>query len=121
MTLGELDATMTLLGQKFRDFESKSCAAYQTYELPKEAEKHQRANAKKAARTSTQSASKGKRKADASTPEQLKLSRKKVIFSLSTYKYHSLGDYAANIKMYGTCDSYSTELVSNSTSKASFD
>jgi hypothetical protein len=118
-TLEELEATTTLLGQKFKDFESKSCAAYQTYELPKEAEKRQRATAKKATRTSTPPASKGKRKADTSTSEQLKLGRKKVNFSLSTYKYHSLGDYVANIKMYGTCDSYSTELVGGSTSKTS--
>ena len=39
-------------------------------------------------------------------------SRNEVTFSIATYKFHSLGDYAAHIKMYGTCDSYSTESVS---------
>lgn len=33
-------------------------------------------------------------------------------FSLTSYKYHSLGDYPATIRHYGTLDSFSTEPVS---------
>jgi hypothetical protein len=32
-------------------------------------------------------------------------------FNLETYKFHSLGDYAASIRLHGTRDSYSTQLV----------
>ena len=32
--------------------------------------------------------------------------------NLNTYKFHSLGDYASTIRMYGTTDSYTTEVVS---------
>jgi len=33
--------------------------------------------------------------------------------NLNTYKFHSLGDYSASIRKYGTSDSYTTELVSS--------
>lgn len=34
-------------------------------------------------------------------------------FSLKTFKFHSLGDYPATIRQFGTTDSYSTEPVSD--------
>lgn len=37
--------------------------------------------------------------------------RRRKTFNLNTYKIHSLGDYVATIKEYGTTDSYSTEPV----------
>ncbi len=33
-------------------------------------------------------------------------------FNLQTYKLHSLGDYVRTITMFGTTDSYSTQIVS---------
>ena len=38
--------------------------------------------------------------------------RQRKILNINTYKYHSLGDYAATIRRIGTTDSYSTESVS---------
>lgn len=38
--------------------------------------------------------------------------RRRKILNINTYKYHSLGDYAATIRRIGTTDSYSTESVS---------
>ncbi|KAG6913738.1 hypothetical protein DXG01_004665, partial [Tephrocybe rancida] len=38
--------------------------------------------------------------------------RKEKKFSLSTYKFHSMGDYTSTIRYFGTTDSYSTEIVS---------
>ena len=32
-------------------------------------------------------------------------------FSLLTYKLHALGDYAASIRLFGTTDSYTTQIV----------
>ena len=105
MTLKELNKTTTLLGQKVKEFQTKTCSAYRTYELPKETEKRWRAKAKKA----SQLLGKGKQKAAA---EPSKMSSKEATFNTMTYKFHSLDDYVVNIKMYGTCDSYSTEPVS---------
>lgn len=34
------------------------------------------------------------------------------MFSLGTYKLHSLGDYVQMIRAFGTTDSYSTQTVS---------
>ena len=35
--------------------------------------------------------------------------------NLNTYKFHSLGDYVATIRLFGTTDSYSTQVVSLTT------
>ena len=37
--------------------------------------------------------------------------RKPMTLSLSTIKYHFLGDYVQHIRQWGTTDSYSTQLV----------
>jgi len=34
-------------------------------------------------------------------------------FNLATYKFHALGDYVRNIRLFGTTDSYTTQLVSS--------
>jgi hypothetical protein len=44
------------------------------------------------------------------TRPNLKANQRK--FNLATYKTHLLGDYIKSIHMYGTTDSYSTQLVS---------
>jgi hypothetical protein len=33
-------------------------------------------------------------------------------FNLSTYKFHSMGDYVQTIKLFGTMDSFTTQIVS---------
>ena len=38
--------------------------------------------------------------------------RRRKKFNVNTYKFHSYGDYANTIRIYGTTDSFSTELVS---------
>lgn len=37
----------------------------------------------------------------------------KKVLNLNTYKFHALGDYVATIRLFGTTDSYSTQLVSS--------
>ena len=37
--------------------------------------------------------------------------RQSKTLNINTYKFHSYGDYARTIWMYGTMDSYSTESV----------
>ena len=36
------------------------------------------------------------------------------LFNLNTYKLHALGDYVHTIHMFGTTDSYTTQIVSQS-------
>ena len=93
-TLGILSHVTTSIGDKFRVFVEKTCAAFETRELERERVARQRRQEK----TGVQKASKSSRK-----PKQL---------NLATYKYHSLGDYVETIRRFGTTDSYSTQAVS---------
>lgn len=40
-------------------------------------------------------------------------SSKKKKLNLNTYKFHALGDYVTTIRLFGTTDSYSTQVVSS--------
>ncbi|KAG6908713.1 hypothetical protein DXG01_003558, partial [Tephrocybe rancida] len=44
------------------------------------------------------------------TAEKRQTARKERKFSLSTYKFHAMGDYVSAIRTFGTTDSYSTEI-----------
>ena len=46
-----------------------------------------------------------------SSPQKHNSARKLKLFSLKTYKYHSLGDYCNTIWWFGMTDSYSAQLV----------
>lgn len=93
-TLDILSHVTTSLGNSFRVFVEKTCAAFQTRELERERVARQRRQEK----TAVQKAGECVRK-----PKQL---------NLKTYKYHSLGDYVETIRRFGTTDSYSTQSVS---------
>ncbi|KAI3997994.1 hypothetical protein K525DRAFT_275768 [Schizophyllum commune Loenen D] len=77
--------------------------SYATVELPKEASARARRDAQKAATAAGQPAL---LPADIPVPK----TRKAKTLNLSTYKFHALGDYVRSIKLYGTTDSYSTQL-----------
>jgi len=94
-TLKIFDETTVILGQQFRSFTSVTCPAFDTYELPCEFDRRK---------------SRKQKESDAGTSAPITRQRK--TFNLQTYKYHSLGDYVSTIKRLGTCDSYSTQVVS---------
>jgi hypothetical protein len=96
-TLKILDATTISLGQQFRVFVNTTCSAFDTRELDREANARKRRKAKEPG---------------ANLNNTTTTSRRRKKFNLETYKYHSLGDYRAMIEMFGTCDSYTTEVVS---------
>jgi len=83
-TLGLLEGVTRELGLLMRQFRDKTSDEYNTVELPRESRTH-----KGGARSS----------------------KKKL--NLNTYKFHALGDYVATICLFGTTDSYSTQLVSS--------
>lgn len=92
ITLNILDHQTTILGSELRDFQKKTCADFDTYELRRETEARHRREVKKGSSGTS--------------------GRIRKVINLQTYKFHALGDYVATIRMIGTTDSYSTELVS---------
>ncbi|KAL1658267.1 hypothetical protein EV122DRAFT_182009, partial [Schizophyllum commune] len=102
-TLDLLESLTQEFGKLMREFEQMS-RSYATVELPKEASARARRDAQKAATAAGQPAL---LPADIPVPK----TRKAKTLNLSTYKFHALGDYVRSIKLYGTTDSYSTQLV----------
>jgi hypothetical protein len=126
-TLAVMDRLTILLGKKLSSFEKNICSAYRTRELKREMEARGRRQAKKDAPNSTTAPlepqanestsdpighSSGHRTSNLSTdPTKGATIRRATGFSLHTYKLHALGDYPSTIRMFGTTDLYSTELV----------
>ncbi|KAF4567102.1 hypothetical protein EYR36_010718 [Pleurotus pulmonarius] len=100
-TVTYLDDLTTKLGNIMRDFEKLTCSEYNTVELPKET----------AARIRRQAQSAQKATETVATSQQPATGGKKGRkLNLFTYKWHALGDYARTIKLFGTTDSYSTQI-----------
>lgn len=95
-TLDFLDRTFKVLSRQLRKFRDFTCAAFETVELAKE----------KAARQ--------RRLAQCSGPDTSPESNGPRVkkFNLSTYKFHAMGDYVQTIKLFGTTDSFTTQIVS---------
>jgi len=93
-TLNHLEAQTKILGQQMRAFRDTTKDSFNTVELPSET----------AARKRRSLATEG----DTSTRPRGPL---KKVLNLRTYKFHALGDYVQSIRLFGTVDSYSTQLV----------
>lgn len=141
LSLDLLDSITIQLGQSLRDFQEKTCSAFNTQELQREAAARERRTGKKAAAnkiaaentdaaigsntivvsTSPPSSVEPNvpvspsipiTKKQASKPLTTKaVGRRHKVLNLNTYKDHSLGDYVETIRRNGTSDSYSTEPV----------
>ena len=111
-TLTYLDDTTKLLGQSMRRFVSTTCTAFVTRELPKEeaAQSRRRATAaRKTGKARDQPPKKTTKETDQPVTKATVPKRK--LFNLCTYKLHALGDYTKTIRLFGTSDSYSTQVV----------
>lgn len=96
--LALLDLALRQLGAQMWKFQQITCAAFQAKELPKETAQRMR-----------------KELADLQSGHQKKAVRSKSLpkaFNIDTYKFHALGDYRKTICLFGTTDSYSTQIVS---------
>jgi hypothetical protein len=112
-TLDSFEKTTTSLGQQLRKFASKTCAAFATKETPRElAARHRRTAAKKAKAAGTSAPNEGPVEPPPLASAE-PLTAKQKVYNLFTYKLHALGDYVKNIRMFGTTDSYSTQVVSH--------
>ncbi|KJA13591.1 hypothetical protein HYPSUDRAFT_151446 [Hypholoma sublateritium FD-334 SS-4] len=97
LSLDILESVTIQLGQSLRDFEAKTCSAYDTRELKRE-ETARRRHAESAGATNRPNSE----NAAGALPK---------VLNLNTYKDHSLGDYVETIRQCGTVDSYSTESM----------
>lgn len=98
-TLNFLGQTFKKLSQMLRKFRCDTCATFETMELPKEKAARQRRLAQRSESNTTSAESSGTR-------------TKK--FNLATYKFHAMGDYVNTIKLFGTTDSFTTQMVDTS-------
>ena len=106
-TIRYLESSTSRIGSLLRRFQSVTCEAYVTRELP--SEEAARGHRKAAAAAKQHTGEKKGAEEVASTAAKSKMNLQK--FNLTTYKAHSLGDYAKFICLYGTTDNYSTQLV----------
>lgn len=96
-TLSLFKNTFEILSKHLRKFRDLTCVAFATVELPKEKAARQRRASQHAGPNNTPS-----------EPAGPKVKR----FNLNTYKFHAMGDYVRTIKLFGTTDSYTTQIVS---------
>lgn len=96
-TLSVLEETFKQLSRQLRKFRDVTCAAFTTLELPKE----KAARDRKAARE----------RSCANNPDITSSGRKTKKFNLSTYKFHAMGDYLQSIRIFGTTDSFTSQIV----------
>jgi len=114
-TLEYLDKATTKLGHELRSFRDWTQKAFSCQDLPGEADARNRRRQQKArkdhARTGMpNTANRGENTtANAKTTEKAKPKSKTL--NLFTYKFHALGDYVRTIRLFGTTDSYSTQIV----------
>jgi hypothetical protein len=108
-------------------FKNVTCAAFDTYELPKETEARgrrlqQKQTQSKVSAPATTSPPTGEeltpsdRDLNAPPPtkkvrSEAKTAKKKKEFNMNTYKYHSIGDYPDAIRHKGTTDNWTTQIV----------
>ena len=108
-TLCALEDSTTRLGQMLRHFQSTTCNAYDTYELPSE----EAARGRRTATTGARTHCNGPSEDTENLAKKSKKRRVQKVFNLSTYKIHALGDYARAIRLFGTTDGFTTQVVSN--------
>ena len=97
-SLALLDEALKKLGAQIRRFQERTCEVFKAHELPSEA----------AARQQRQQARAESGRQVKPTPSTARLKK----FNIFTYKFHALGDYTRTIQMFGTTDSYTTQIVS---------
>jgi hypothetical protein len=100
-TLKVLDHVTVLFARALRHFKEVTCPCFDTVETDREYNARRRAAEK---RMSRQQANAGEQSTSVG-------GKRRKTFNLLTSKFHVLGDYVETIKMFGTTDSYSTQIV----------
>jgi hypothetical protein len=98
-TVNHLESLTNEFGHLMRRFRDVTCSQFETKELPRELEARRRTQVR----------------AEASNSSGVRPSGQRTkTLNLFTPKFHALGDYAHTIQMFGTTDSFSTQVVWNS-------
>ncbi|KAF9032741.1 hypothetical protein BJ165DRAFT_1357712, partial [Panaeolus papilionaceus] len=109
-TLHLLEEVTTELGKALREFRDTTCAHFTTLELPKEAAARVRREIAASVGAPGQEVITNSETL-ASPESRNRNSRRAKTLNLQTIKMHFLGDYAEHVRLFGTSDSYSTQLV----------
>lgn len=121
-TLKFLEKSTTTIGQELRGFRDSSIKEFKCQELPKEIAARQRQRERAAAQKTQSNAKAQATDPPPDTNESVQENSKQEIpppkpkrkyLNLFTYKFHALGDYVRTIRLFGTTDSYSTQIVSS--------
>ncbi|KAH7902872.1 hypothetical protein BJ138DRAFT_1200325, partial [Hygrophoropsis aurantiaca] len=96
-SLDRLTHALKKLGTELRRFCDFTCSEIKTMELPQEVNARIRRSSKDGLQPT-------------SDPVAKKSGPRPKTFNLLTYKLHALGDYVASIKLFGSTDSYTTQL-----------
>ncbi|KII83957.1 hypothetical protein PLICRDRAFT_46731 [Plicaturopsis crispa FD-325 SS-3] len=107
-TLDLLESATTELGREMRSFRKGTCAQFQTMELPGEQAARARRKSRKKQDSTDLSAHSNRSAAAARKPSSNKTEGKQ--FNLITYKFHALADYVKTIRLFGTTDSYTSQI-----------
>ncbi|KAG1779369.1 hypothetical protein EV702DRAFT_1214493 [Suillus placidus] len=94
-TLCFLEETFKKLSKQLWNFRDFTCAVFNTVELPRERAARQQKLVQRIGPNGI-----------ASEPSGPRVKR----FNLSTYKFHAMGDYVRTIKLFGTTDSFTTQI-----------
>ena len=97
-TLEHLDSLTKEYGRLMRSFRELTCSQFHAKELPREVAAQRRAQARGSTGVTTE-------------PRLIPGPRRPKTLNLFTPKFHALGDYVQTIKMFGTTDSFSTQVV----------
>ena len=97
-SLDRLDLALKKLAAEIWQFQRGTCDTFKTHELPSEVTAQHR-------QQEGQIRSGGPMTSTSSTAGPKS-------FNILTYKFHALGDYSRSIQMFGTTDSYTTQIVS---------
>ena len=98
-SLNLLDWSLKKLSAQLRHFINVTCTAFETKELPSEVAVRRRRQQDQAEKRNTTNVS-----SPSSGPRIKRI-------NIHTYKFHALGDYVNTIKLFGTTDSYTTQIV----------
>ncbi|KAF7971982.1 hypothetical protein HWV62_19325 [Athelia sp. TMB] len=99
-----LDNITTAFGQHMRRFAEDTCSAFDTFETDKEHGARVRAETARHKKRGQNATGQG-----ASMPAGTSGKRRKG-YNLMTSKLHALGDYVQQIKLFGTTDSFTTQI-----------
>jgi hypothetical protein len=105
-TLRALETSTTRLGAAFRRFICITCEAYVTKDLPSE----EAARGRRQAALSQKKGTSGKPREPSKKKGKSSSEHK---YNLQAYKPHAIPDYVSYIRLYGTTDGFTTQVVSN--------